>query len=200
MLRSKSLFSLLRDTTEIHLSSALPLPIAHHISNRNKAANMTTNRDNTTTDTNRAESLEPGEIVEALTVPQDGQWCKVFVSKTSNAEGREYYFSNLETGESSWEEPRAAYWLWDYGTQAYHVSGLQQPTSKETRKLFTPVSHFIQLTRCSGQGEGHARRRERSPAVRRQGPIERVARLQPASARPVRQVEAVLSLPQLARV
>jgi len=87
-----------------------------------------------TTDTTRAESLEPGEIVEVLTPPQDGQWCKVFVSKATNAEGREYYFSNLETGESSWEEPRAAYWLWDYGTQAYHVSGLQQPTSKEMRK------------------------------------------------------------------
>ena len=65
-------------------------------------------------------------------MPQDGQWCKVFVSKSTNAEGREFYFSNLETGESSWEEPRASYWLWDYGTQTYHVSGLQQPTSTST--------------------------------------------------------------------
>jgi hypothetical protein len=134
MLRSKSLLSLFRDTTEIELP-ALPSPIAYHNSIGNKEANMTTNRDTT-----RAESLEPGEIVEVLTPPQDGQWCKVFVSKASNAEGREYYFSNLETGESSWEEPRAAYWLWDYGTQSYHVSGLQQPTPKEMRKLFAPVS------------------------------------------------------------
>lgn len=98
-------------------------------------------------------------------MPQDGQWCKVFVSKSTNAEGREFYFSNLETGESSWEEPRASYWLWDYGTQTYHVSGLQQPTSKETRKLPAPVSHFTRLTRCSRQGEGCPRGRERSPAV-----------------------------------
>lgn len=128
MLRSQSLFSLFPDTTEIKLS-ALPSPIAHHISDRNKDADMSNTRDTT-----RAESLEPGEIAEVLIVPQEGQWCKVFTSKSTNAEGREYYFSNLETGESSWEEPRAAYWLWDYGTQTYHVSGLQQPTSKETRK------------------------------------------------------------------
>jgi hypothetical protein len=87
------------------------------------------------------------------------------VSKSTNAEGREFYFSNLETGESSWEEPRASYWLWDYGTQTYHVSGLQQPTPKETRKLFAPVSHFTRLTRRSREGEGRPRRRERSPAV-----------------------------------
>ena len=122
------------------------------------------------------------------------------MSKSTNAEGREFYFSNLETGESSWEEPRASYWLWDYGTQTYHVSGLQQPTSKETRKLPASGSRFTRLTRCSRQGEGCPRRRERSPAVRRQGPSKRMARLQPASPRPVRQDQAVLSLPQLARV
>jgi hypothetical protein len=148
---------------------------------------MTTTRDNTTRDTTRAESLEPGEIVEVLTVPQDGQWCKVFVSKTTNAEGREFYFSNLETGESSWEEPRAAYLLWDYGTQTYHVSGLQQPTPKETRKLLAPVSHFTRLTRCSREGEGCPRRGGRSPTIRRQGPSQRLARLQPTSPRSLRQ-------------
>jgi hypothetical protein len=181
--------------TAVRLSCQHCHSLSHITPQRNNAADMTTTRDST-----RAESLEPGEIVEVLTAPQEGQWCKVFTSKTTNAEGREYYFSNLETGESSWEEPRAAYWLWDHGTQHYHVSGLQQPTSKETRKLLAHVSHFTQLTSCSGQGEGRPRRRERSPAVRRQGPRQRVAGLQPASPRPVRQDPTVLSLPQLARV
>lgn len=62
-----------------------------------------------------------------------GEWCKIFCSKESNEAGQEYYFSNLQTGESKWEEPDAEYWLWDHGTGTYHVSGLQKPTSKETR-------------------------------------------------------------------
>lgn len=66
---------------------------------------------------------------------QDGDWCKVFCSKDSNEAGQEYYFTNLKTGESSWEEPQSDYWLWDYGTGTYHVSGLQKPTPKETRSL-----------------------------------------------------------------
>lgn len=41
----------------------------------------------------------------------------------------------MNTGESRWEEPNADYWLWDFKTGAYHVSGLQKPTPKVTRTL-----------------------------------------------------------------
>ena len=64
---------------------------------------------------------------------QDASWLKVFCSK-DNEKGQEYYFTNLVTGEPSWEEPEQGFYLWDYMTGTYHVSGLQQPTPKETRK------------------------------------------------------------------
>jgi hypothetical protein len=70
MLRSQSLSSVFHDTTEIETASSAT-PLAPHSSNRDKVANMTTTRVNTTTDATRAESLEPGEIVEVLTVPRD---------------------------------------------------------------------------------------------------------------------------------
>jgi hypothetical protein len=82
-------------------------------------------------DTIGAASQEPGE--NPLTPSQQGKWCKIFCTK--NERGQEYYFSNLETGETSWEEPSADYYLWDYGTGTYHVSGLQKPTPKEKRKM-----------------------------------------------------------------
>jgi len=81
---------------------------------------------------------EPGENV--LMPSQEGLWCKIFCTK--NEWGQEYYFSNLQTGETSWKEPSAAYWLWDYGTGAYHVSGLQQPTPKEKRKTFVKSGYL----------------------------------------------------------
>ena len=86
---------------------------------------MSTNRVTT-----GAESQAPGE--NALTLPQQAVWCKIFCTKSDW--GQEYYFSNLTTGETSWEEPSEEYWLWDYGTGTYHVSGLQKPTPKEKRK------------------------------------------------------------------
>ena len=86
---------------------------------------MSTNRDTT-----RAASQEPGD--NKLMPSQQGTWCKIFCTK--NEQGQEYYFSNLVTGETSWEEPSSDYYLWDYGTNTYHVSGLQKPTPKEKRK------------------------------------------------------------------
>ena len=82
-------------------------------------------------DTTRAASQEPGD--NELTPSKQGTWCKIFCTK--DEQGREYYFSNLETGETSWEEPSSDYYLWDYGTSTYHVSGLQKPTPKEKRKV-----------------------------------------------------------------
>lgn len=81
-------------------------------------------------DTTRAASQEPGD--NELMPSQQGTWCKIFCTK--NEQGQEYYFSNLVTGETSWEEPSSDYYLWDYGTNTYHVSGLQKPTPKEKRK------------------------------------------------------------------
>jgi len=86
---------------------------------------MSTNRD-----TIGAESQAAGE--NALTPSPQAVWCKIFCAKTEW--GQEYYFSNLQTGESSWEEPSEEYLLWDYSTNTYHVSGLQKPTPKEKRQ------------------------------------------------------------------
>lgn len=93
---------------------------------------MSINRDNT-----GAEGQKPGD--RALMRLQQGVWCKIFCSKTES--GQEYYFSNLQTGESSWEEPGEDYWLWDHGTGTYHVSGLQKPTPKEKRKTFWDIEY-----------------------------------------------------------
>lgn len=83
-----------------------------------------------------AETHESGET--PLTPQQQAKWCKVFCPKTEL--GQEYYFTNSETGESVWDEPSEEYWLWDYATGAYHVSGLQKPTSKEKRKARPALS------------------------------------------------------------
>lgn len=80
----------------------------------------------------RVESQELERIT--LTPLQPAQWCKIFWHK--NEAGQEYYFSNFTTGETTYEEPTEDYWLWDYATGTYHVSGLQKPTPKEQRKLF----------------------------------------------------------------
>lgn len=84
--------------------------------------------------TDIAETRESGI---PLTPLQQTKWCKVFCPKTES--GQEYYFTNSETGESVWDEPNEDYWLWDYATGAYHVSGVQKPTSKEKRKAPKPL-------------------------------------------------------------
>ena len=94
---------------------------------------MSTDRDTTS-----AASGEPDD--NELMPSQQGIWCKIFCTK--NERGQEYYFSNLETGETSWEEPSDDYYLWDYGTGTYHVSGLQKPTPKEKRRFPANCEHL----------------------------------------------------------
>lgn len=76
---------------------------------------------------------------------QSHPWCKLFCEKDSpgNDNSQPYYFTNLTTGESSWEEPEEEFWLWDYSTGQVHVSGLQKPTDKAQRKsLVRPPSRL----------------------------------------------------------
>jgi hypothetical protein len=91
---------------------------------------MSTNRDSTTTTTSSSSKGQAPSESE-LTPLQSAPWCKVFCRKETNELHQEYYFINTATHETTWEEPNEGYLLWDYGTNDYHTSGLQQPTSKE---------------------------------------------------------------------
>jgi hypothetical protein len=70
-----------------------------------------------------------------MTTSTPPQWCKYFCEP--NERGQQYYFLNAATGESTWDEPREDFWLWDYKTWTYHVSGLQKPTPREKRTVYS---------------------------------------------------------------
>jgi hypothetical protein len=87
---------------------------------------MSTTRDTTTT---------ASQAPAPLTPPQQAKWTKIFWSP--NERGQPYYFRNSETGETTWDEPNEEFWLWDYKTGANHVSGLQKPTPRDKRTLYS---------------------------------------------------------------
>ncbi|KAM0723641.1 hypothetical protein Q7P37_000629 [Cladosporium fusiforme] len=92
-------------------------------SHRSKKDTNMDDRDSTTTT-----SLAPSEASEKPEMPP--HWVKVFWHK--NEAGQEYYFTHVPSGESTYEEPNEEFYLYDWKTKLYHVSGLQKPTPKET--------------------------------------------------------------------
>ena len=55
------------------------------------------------------------------------RWCKCLCDPLQF--GRDHYFLQMDTQESSWEEPSEPYWIWDASRQTLDESGLQYPAA-----------------------------------------------------------------------
>jgi adenine specific DNA methylase Mod len=81
--------------------------------------------------------LRDCKIVQYTDAPrQTYPWLKLFIQPDApnNPEHRLYYFSNMLTQESRWNEPEDGFWLWNYSNSTIHAAGLQETTPKEKRE------------------------------------------------------------------
>lgn len=81
-----------------------------------------------------------------------------------------HYYTNTETGASSWEEPQEPYWVYNIELGGPDPCGLQYPAGVERKSLVATIHPLTswKLTRATRAGRGANISRDQSSAVQPQ--------------------------------